>query len=134
LLGSEGSKTCHGMAQKLQISHDVLQKVLDAGPKTADELRKLLLEMAHYHANHCTNTFLIIDDTLLVKEFSYLLEKLGLINKANIHDKKKGYKIVVMVWSDGQIIIPIDFKVWIDGEGKSKVELAQEMIVENYNK
>src|SRR5215510_10392909 len=71
LLGSEGSKTCNGMAQRLQISHDVLQKILNAGPKTTDELRGLLLQMANSHANPCTQSFLIIDDTLLVKEFSH---------------------------------------------------------------
>lgn len=120
LLGSDTAKTCNGMAQRLQLSHDVLQKILDAGPKTADELRKLLIQMGLHYSNPYVRSFLIIDDTLLVKEFSYMLEQLGLINPANIHDKQKGYKIVVLVWTDGNITIPIDFRVWIDGLGKNK--------------
>lgn len=134
LLGSDTAKTCNGMAQRLQLSHDVLQKILDAGPKTADELRKLLIQMGLHYSNPYVRSFLIIDDTLLVKEFSYMLEQLGLINPANIYDKQKGYKIVVLVWADGNITIPIDFRVWIDGLGKTKIELAQEMIIENYKK
>lgn len=134
LLGSDTAKTCNGMAQRLQISHDVLQKILDAGPKTADELRKLLIQMGLHYSNPYARSFLIVDDTLLVKEFSYILEQLGLINSANSYDNQKGYKIVVMIWTDGKITIPIDFKIWIDGLGKTKIELAQDMIIENYKK
>jgi hypothetical protein len=134
ILGTDTAKTCSGMAERLKVSHDFLQKILDAGPKTADELRKLLIALGCHHANSLCKAFLIVDDTLLVKEFSYVLEQLGLINPANSYDKQKGYKIVVMIWSNGNITIPIDFRIWIDGLGKTKVELAQEMIVENCKK
>lgn len=134
LLYSDNAKTCLGMGRELEMPHDALQKILDREHKTEDELRIFLREMVKLYKNDNQKSFLVGDDTIVVKEFSELLEKLGLVNAWNKHDKHKGYKIVVLLWTNGHITIPIDFRVWLDGVTPTKVDLAGEMIVENYKK
>lgn len=134
LLVSDSAKTCLGMGRELEISHDSLQKILDRGAQTEDEVRSFLLDMVKLYKRNNQKSFLVGDDTLVVKEFSELLEKLGLVNAWNKHDNHKGYKIVALLWTNGYITIPIDFRVWLDGVTPSKVDLMAEMIVENYKK
>lgn len=134
LLVSDSTKTCLGMGRALEMSHDALQKILDRGAQTEVELHAFLLDMVNLYIKNNQRAFLVGDDTLVVKEFSELLEKLGLVNAWNKHDKHKGYKIVVLLWTNGYITIPIDFRVWLDGVTPSKVDLMGEMTVENYKK
>ncbi len=41
-----------------------------------------------------------------------------------------GYKVVIMAWSNGVVTIPLDFRYWHKDMGKTKLELAQEMLTE----
>lgn len=72
--------------------------------------------------------YLIIDETDIDKSFS---EKLPCLSWLFSNRKKKyifGLHLVVMVWTNEVITIPIAWKIYQKGTGKTKIDLAMELL------
>jgi len=103
-------------------SHDSLTRAL----KLKYPWKTILL---HFLLDHCLNNgYLIIDETDIDKSYAKII---GGISWIFSHRKNKhivGYHLVVVVWTDGKITIPVAWKLWQKKNGKSKQDLALEMI------
>jgi hypothetical protein len=63
--------------------------------------------------------YLIIDDTVIEKPFSKAMEGLSWVYDSSKKKAVWGYSIVLLIWTDGFIRIPLAFRRWQKG-GPSK--------------
>ena len=64
--------------------------------------------------------YLIVDDTVVAKPYTRLLGEAAWV-------WSNGVSVVLLVWTDGQIRLPLAFRVWHKG-GASKYDLALELL------
>lgn len=72
--------------------------------------------------------YIIIDETDIDKSFAEKIAGLGWIYS---HRKNKyifGYHLVVACWTNGVVTIPLAWKIYRKGSGKTKTDLALELI------
>ena len=123
LLYFTNSTTCSAIAAAFDsVSHDRLNRMLQgtwSGHIRLDLALRLLFTVA--------GGYLIVDDTVVAKPYARLLgEAAGVWSKK---DRKVlfGVAVVLLVWTDGQIRLPLAFRVWQQGS-VSKYDLALELL------
>jgi len=115
--------TCSALAEMLgNVSHDRLNRVL-----TGNWPGQKLLEITFRLLFAIVGGYLIIDDTVIEKTFSKAIEGLSWVYDSAKKKSVWGYSIVLLVWTDGQIRIPLAFRLWRKG-GPSKFSLALELL------
>ena len=105
-------------------SHDCFTRLLQKQPSDTEplwnEVRKLIKPKKGY---------LIVDDTTLDKPYS---KKIGFIRyqwSGKHHRTVKGIGLITLVWTDGDIVLPIDFRIYnIDEDNKTKNDHFREML------
>ena len=115
--------TCSALSEMLgNTSHDRLNRVL-----TGNWSGQKLLEIALRLLFTVVGGYLIIDDTVIDKPFSKRIQGLSFVYDSSKKKTVFGYSVVILIWTDGQIRIPIAFRLWQKG-GLSKFSLALEML------
>lgn len=115
--------TCSALAEMLgNVSHDRLTRVL-----TGNWSGQKLLEMAFRLLFTVIGGYLIIDDTVIGKPFSKAVEGLSWVYDSSQKKTVWGYSVVVLVWTDGNLRIPLAFRLWRKGE-TTKTLLALELL------
>lgn len=109
LIAVEKKATCTKMAKTLgKVSHDKLTRILEEGEIMVNKISVAFI-------NFClsqTGGFLILDDVLISKRYSCQIE--GVYNEFDTKDKErlKGMRVVMLIWSNGVIRIPIAWAIW----------------------
>jgi hypothetical protein len=115
--------TCVALAEALQtVSHDRLTRMLQA-----DWSGQILLESACRTLFVWEQGYLIIDDTVIAKPFATAMEGLAWVFSSQEHRPVYGFSLVLLVWTDGRLRIPLGMRLWRKG-GPSKYELALELL------
>lgn len=117
--------TCVALSEINQCSHDSLTRVL----KERKFCWQILLQ------NFILRTFeklqdgwLIIDDTVISKQFAKKIENLSWIFDSKIGKSILGLQLVMIAWSNGKVTIPLALRVYQKNKKKSKIDLACELI------
>ena len=105
-------------------SHDCFTRLLQKQPSDTEplwnEVRKFITPK---------KGFLIVDDTTLDKPYS---EKMGFVRyqwSGKHHRIVKGIGLVTLLWTDGNKIIPVDFRIYdIDEDEKTKNDHFRDML------
>jgi len=71
--------------------------------------------------------YLIIDDTVIIKEYSKSISEAFFVYSSTHKRSKFGVSMVLLVWTDGNIKIPLGYKIWKKNE-KSKYDLGAELL------
>jgi len=71
--------------------------------------------------------YLIIDDTVIEKPYSSALNEASWVRSSKNKKTVFGISVVVLIWTDGQIRIPLSFRVW-KKHGQTQTELALELL------
>src|SRR5262245_53714815 len=115
--------TCSAIADAFDsVSHDRLTRMLQgARPRHIlfDLGVRLLLTVAGGH--------LIVDDTVVAKPYARRLGEAAWVWSNKERKVLFGVSVVLVVWTDGQVRIPLAFRVWHKG-GPSKYDLALELL------
>src|SRR5919198_246576 len=115
--------TCLSIAEVFaEASHDCLTRMLNgnwSGQTLLDRALRVLFTVV--------GGYLIVDDTVVEKPYAQLLSEAGWVWSSKCNKVVYGVAVVLVVWTDGQIRIPIGFRVWKKG-GPSKFELALELL------
>ncbi len=120
------SSTCTALARVVEhASHDRLSRILK---DKRLEWQTLLSSLALKTLGKCQNGWLILDDTVLDKSFAKAIENLAWIYSSKEERSVFGLNLVVLCWSNGTITIPLGVKIWKKADGKSKYELARELL------
>ena len=72
--------------------------------------------------------YLIIDDTVVSKTFAKKIENLSWVYCSKIGKVIQGLDIAMLAWSDGKMTLPLAIKVYQKGSGKTKIDLALELL------
>src|SRR5919197_3196494 len=115
--------TCSAIADAFDsVSHDRLTRMLQgtwSGHILLDLALRLLFTVA--------GGYLIVDDTVVAKPYARLLREGAWVWSNKDRKVLFGVSVVLLVWTDGQIRIPLAFRVWQKG-GASKYDLALELL------
>jgi putative transposase len=117
------SASCVALAEALQtVSHDRLTRLLQA-----EWSGHTLLELAVRTLFGWQRGYLIIDDTVIPKPFATAIEGLAWVFSSQERRPVYGFSLVLLVWTDGQLRIPLGLRLWHRG-GPSKYVLALELL------
>jgi putative transposase len=123
LLYYRTSTSCVALAEALQtVSHDRLTRVL-----RGDWSGHTLLERAWRTLFVWERGYLIIDDTVIPKPFATAIEGLAWVYSSQERKPVYGLALVLLVWTDGTVRIPLGMRFWHKG-GPSKYVLALELL------
>lgn len=103
-------------------SHDIFTK----GLQKQYHFKKLLKTLLNDKL--LANGYLIVDETDVDKTFAKIIPCLSWIFS---HRKNKhifGLHIVVVSWTDGNLTVPLGWKIYRKNSGKTKLDLAEELI------
>jgi hypothetical protein len=130
LLSTDMKKTCESLGKTIEKSGDSMLRLLHQPIVSMDGLVEIAKKMFVKK-----NIFLIIDDTLIEKCFSKVIE--GTSDNYDSSNKTiyRSLCSIVAMLTDGTIAIPITQSLWTSREFsedtyKKKYELAQELIVQ----
>ena len=105
-----------------EASHDCLTRMLNgnwSGQTLLDRALRVLFTVV--------GGYLIVDDTVVEKPYAQLLNEAGWVWSSKRNKAVYGMSVVLLVWTDGQLRIPIGFRVW-KKDGPSKFDLALELL------
>jgi hypothetical protein len=115
--------TCSAISEYLaEASHDRLTRMLH-GPWSGHTLLDVALRTLFTVAGG----YLILDDTVVAKPYASLLSEAAWVWSNKDHTVVFGVSLVLIVWTNGQVRIPVGYRVWHKG-GPSKVDLALELL------
>jgi hypothetical protein len=114
---------CLAIAQTLEhASHDQLTQML-RGRWSGHTL----LDMALRALFTVVGGYLIVDDTVVEKPSAALLEEAVWVWSTKHNQGVFGIPLVLLVWTNGQVRIPLAFRIWKKGDA-SKFDLALELL------
>ena len=125
LLAVAEPANCVSMARVLRVAHDGLSKILNDRKL---EWQTLLQSLRLRIFGKLADGYLIVDDTVIDKSFAKVIENLAWVFCSKKNKSVLGLNIVVLAWSNGTITIPLAFKIWKKGGGKTKIDLALELL------
>ncbi len=105
------------------VSHDALQRLLHMEKKWNKILRK-----KYGHLLGKKGGYLIIDDTVLSKPYSFEFELLSWLWSSSEEMYVYGMSLVLVIWTDGNTRLPIGFRLWKKDGKKTKIDLAMEIL------
>jgi putative transposase len=115
--------TCAAIADALDsASHDQLTRMLQ-GTWSGHILLNLALRALFAVAGG----YLLVDDTVVEKPYARLLGEAAWVWSSKQRKVVFGVSVVLLVWTDGQVRIPLAFRLWQKG-GASKFDLALELL------
>ena len=115
--------TCAAIADALDsASHDQLTRMLH-GTWSGH----ILLNLALRALFSVAGGYLLVDDTVVEKPYARILGEAAWVWSSKQRKVVFGVSIVLLVWTDGQVRIPLAFRLWHKG-GASKFDLALELL------
>ena len=115
--------TCSAIADAFDsASHDQVTRMLQ-GPWSGQTRFNLALRILFTVAGG----YLILDDTVVEKPYARLLGEAAWVWSSKQRQVVFGVSVVLLVWTDGQVRIPLGYRVWHKG-GVSKYTLALELL------
>ena len=115
--------TCSAIADAFdRVAHDRLPRLLQ-GTWAGHTLLALALRTLFPVAGG----YLIVDATVVAKPYARLLGEAAWVWSQKARKVLFGVSVVLLVWTDGQIRLPLACRVWHKG-GSSKYDLALELL------
>jgi Transposase DDE domain len=115
--------TCSAIADAFDsVSHDCVTRMLQ-GTWSGH----ILLDLALRTLFTVAGGYLIVDDTVVAKPYARLLGEAAWVWSSKDRKVLFGVSLVLLVWTDGQVRIPLGYRVWHKG-GASKYALALELL------
>lgn len=118
---------CVSLSEIAQCSHDSLARVLN-GKKFC--WQTLLKTFSLRTCGKLQGGYLIIDDTIISKQFAKRIENVAWLFDSKINRSILGLDLVLIAWSNGQVTIPLALRVYQKNSGKSRIDLACELLQE----
>ena len=117
--------TCVALSEISANSHDSLARVLN-GKKFC--WQTLLQNFILRTFGKLQGGYLLIDDTVISKQFARSIENIAWLYDSKIGKCILGLNIVLIAWSNGDITLPLAMRVYQKKSGKTKIDLAVELI------
>jgi len=116
---------CSSLSRITDCSHDNLTRILNEQKLV---WQTLLTSSVLRIFGKLQDGYLIIDDTVISKIFAKKIENLSWVYCSKISKVIQGLNIVTIAWSNGKFTIPLAIKVYQKSSGKTKIDLALELL------
>lgn len=116
---------CISLSKITECSHDSLTRVLN-GKKFC--WQTLLQNFILRTFGRLQDGYLMIDDTVISKQFAKRIENIAWIFDSKIKKSILGLNLVLIAWSNGKVTVPLAFRVYQKKTGKTKIDLAIELL------
>ena len=138
LLLYPGKKNCTAIANAINVSHDIVYDFFKDPAESSRTLQSFLTKLVTALPLQRGVWYINIDETMIDKMFSKIIEGVAYNWNSTFNDTMKGYSIVAAVITNGKITIPITFRTWycakdFPDKHKTRIELAQALMVEIHN-
>jgi hypothetical protein len=117
--------TATGLSRQFGLSHDEITRML----VSRFPWKRWFVFCIHHLFGILQGGYLIIDDTVLAKPFGKLFTNASYIYSSSDNKPVFGYNIVMIVWTNGKISIPLSWR-WYRPNSYSKVEIAMLLLEE----
>lgn len=117
--------TCMSLSEISKNSHDSLTRVLSEKKFC---WQTLLQNFILRTFGRLQDGYLIIDDTIISKQFAKRIENVAWLYDSKIGRSILGINLVLIVWSNGKVSLPLALKVYQKKNGKTRIDLAVELI------
>lgn len=141
LLISEGKKNCTAMSNELGVSYHSIYKFLDPLEFQEKAFKEYLISMVNMHAKKENPGVLIVDNSQIMKLYSKKLKCVCYDFNSVMKFPLKGMSCVTCAWTNGKVVIPLDFDFWIrkkdlddEKKYKKKTKLSTILISEYKDK
>src|SRR3990167_3413985 len=129
LLSVVHNANCVRLALRVKTSHDRLSRVLKtSGGRVLALVSSLILKTLE----NFSKGVLIIDDTTITKQFAKVIEGCGWLWSSNDERVVFGYQVVVLLWSNGTLSIPLRWEFYKKIENKreqrTKIDIAVDLL------
>ena len=114
---------------KGEVSHDAFSRLLQRQEPSSEELWKEVAPSVKK-----TSGLLVIDDSTLDKPYAQKMELVSHHWSGKHHRVVKGINLVSLVWTDGDLALPCDYRIYDKLEGKSKNDLFLEMVKQAHDR
>lgn len=133
LTDTQGRKVCTEMGDSQGVAHDKLYRALSLHHLTIGYIKAELHQWLERLMAKFPEGKFIIDDGSIMKPYARDIEGLSAIRDGATGMVNSGLATVVLAWSNGDIIIPLDHEFWFPEEliGKdyrSKQDIAKQLI------
>lgn len=116
---------CVALGEISRISHDSLARILN-GEKFC--WQTLLQNFLVRTFGKLQDGYLMIDDTVISKQFARKIENIAWVFDSVVGKSILGINLVMIAWSNGTLTLPLAIKVYQKANGKTKIDLAVELI------
>src|SRR3989338_5165927 len=117
--------SCVSLSRYSPCSHDSLARVLN-GKKFC--WQTLLQNFLLRTFGRLQDGYLIIDDTVISKQFAKNIENVAWIFDSKIGKSILGLNLVMLAWSNSKITIPLAIRVYQKQSSKTKIDLAIDLL------
>lgn len=126
---SIGKRSFESMGNLIKKSGDTIKRLLRPSDENFAQIYKIATQVFHGKVE----LVLILDDTLIKKIFSRLMQGSGWFYDTKICRRILAYKLLVISITDGRVTIPIDFSFLfteelLNGSIQSKDELIKKLV------
>jgi putative transposase len=116
---------CVSLSMIAECSHDRLSRVLNNEKLSWQTLLESFISRTF---GRLREGWLIIDDTIISKQFAKQIENVAWVFDSKIKKSILGLNLVLIAWSNGRITIPLAVKIYRKDNGKTRIDLAIELI------
>lgn len=116
---------CVSLSAVSEVSHDRLARVLN---KEKFCWQTLLQNFLVRTFGKLQDGYLMIDDTVISKQFARKIENVAWVYDSVVGRSILGINLVMIAWSNGKVTIPLAIKVYQKENGKTKIDLAAELL------
>lgn len=118
-------KNCCALARALDCCHDSLTKVLATKQVCWEAVISVRIAKTF---GKLSGGYLALDDTVIDKTFSKVISGCSWIHDSKIGKAVMGLDVIALVWTNEIITLPICFKLYQKDSGKTKIDLACELL------
>jgi len=123
LLISKGKKNCRAMALNLGLKETHVSGLLKNSIYEREALQKFFIALVNMASTAKNPGVIITDLTQITKLYGRKLEKCCYDYNSSMKLALKGLSLVTLVWTNGKIVIPLNFEVWIrEKDLKNKIK------------
>lgn len=141
LLISTGKKNCAAMASDIGVPYSSIYRYFDDFEYQKNAIKNFSINAVHQHSSKENPGILVVDSTQIVKLYAKQLKCICYDFSNTMKLVVKGISCVTAAWTNGKILIPLDFDFWMrrkdlknDAKYKKKTEISKELILEWKNK
>lgn len=124
ILSEENNLTQKAIAALLKINTRKIRSFL----RNRVDFDKLYLDIFRILKIDLSKGIFSFDGTIYAKPYAKVLKYLSTMFSPGDKSYTKGCEILLLTWSNGKITLPVCFRIWYKDLGKTKIDIALELI------